>query len=236
MPSLVKTRERRRVRTRAPITLTEVVRAEAAALIPGRLSANEWRRRLWHIAPGFLPFFLWAIPHPDPVAGWVNALLIGETLLVVCGALYFRQTFRRATERTGLGSILGYGGTILPVLLLFPAQVELGLTTLAILAFGDGCATLVGMHVHGSRLPWNNRKTWSGFTAFLACATPMAAIVYWGEARPGVPFATAFLISGIAVLVAALAESLPSRINDNIRVSLAAALTLIAMQGLIVGW
>src|SRR5438445_447469 len=83
-------------------------------------------------------------------------------------------------------------------------------------------ATLAGMLVRGRKLPWNREKSWAGLAAFLLCAIPLATLVYWAEARPGVALSLACACVAPAVLMAALAESLPVRINDNIRVGVIA--------------
>lgn len=238
MPQLVKSKDRQQVRTSPhnQIKLLNLPRVSAAPFFRGRLCASEWRRRLWHISPGFLPFLLWVIPHQDPANLLVLSALTAVSISLLAAALHWSRTFLRPGEGLGLDSIVGYAASVLPVLLLFPAQIEIGLTTLAILAFGDGSATLVGMHVRGRSLPWNPRKTWVGSASFVMAATIMASIIYWGEANPRVPFATGLIISASAALVAAAAESFASRINDNIRVGLAAAATLATMQGLLVGW
>ena len=105
-----------------------------------------------------------------------------------------------------------------------------------IIAFGDGSATLAGLLVGGKRLPWNRTKSWVGLTAFVACSIPLAALAYWAEARPAVPLIVALACVVPAALVAALIESIPTDFNDNIRVGVAAALTILATHGMFVGW
>lgn len=96
--------------------------------------------------------------------------------------------------------------------------------TLAILAFGDGSATLGGLTLGGLRLPWNRRKTLTGFLCFLLFGGPMASLVYWGEAAAGTTLSTAIIIGVVSTLTAAIAETMPSRINDNLRVGVTAVL------------
>ena len=68
-------------------------------------------------------------------------------------------------------------------------------------------------------------------------------MVYWGETHfnpesleyRSIPFTTALWCAGAAVILAAIAESLPSRINDNIRVGAAAAVGVISMQAVLLG-
>jgi dolichol kinase len=209
-----------------------------------RLSPTERRRRLIHMLPGFLPFFLWFFPHRDPISPTLQGIMVGIIGLLAIWAFLRYRRIARTADGERLGAILGYTGSILLMLLAFPAHAELGLTVLAVLAFGDGSATVAGLLLGGPRLPWNPTKTWTGLAAFVLIGTPLASVIYWGETYfnpealpPGsVPFATALACAGAATLAAAIAESIPSRINDNVRVGLTAALTVAIAHGLLVGW
>ena len=147
----------------------------------------------------------------------------------------FRQ-IQRHGEGAGFAAVAGYSLSVLLTALIFPGALELGLAVLAILAFGDGSATLFGLMFRGPRLPWNKAKSWSGFLAFLSLGSLMTAWIYWGETQnpeasePGVTFALAIVLTGPAVIAAAIAESVRSRINDNIRVGAVAAITLILLH------
>ena len=166
-------------------------------------------------------------------------------IAVLAGWAYVRyRRIARLGDGERLAAILGYAGSVLVMLLAFPAQAELGLTVLAVLAFGDGSATLGGLLLGGPRLPWNPKKTWAGLASFLVIGAPLASVIYWGEthfnteALPpgGVPFTIALACGGAATLCAAIVESIPSRINDNIRVGLTAAATVVAAHAALVGW
>jgi dolichol kinase len=133
-------------------------------------------------------------------------------------------------------SVLSYAAITSSLLLAFPGQPELGLVVTIILAFGDGSATLAGMLARGRKLPWNSAKSWVGLAAFLVCSTPLATVVYWGESRPGVSLPVALACVVPAAFAAALAESLPTRLNDNIRVGVTAGLTILVTRGMFVGW
>lgn len=207
------------------------------------LTATEWRRRLWHASPGVLPFLLWAVPHRDPISPTLQVIMI----LLVCGLgghVFWRyRQIERQHDRERVSAVFGYALSVLVTLLAFPQHAELGLTVLAILAFGDGSATWGGLTFGGPKLPWNPKKSWSGFLCFLAVGIPLASVIYWGETYfnpesleyQSVPFTTAICCGGVAVTLAAIAESLPSRINDNIRVGVAAAVGLITMHALLCG-
>ncbi|HEY2253642.1 MAG TPA: hypothetical protein VGH74_21355 [Planctomycetaceae bacterium] len=241
------TRTRRRVS--GPITTPASRTAQRALEVPpqhatllqtlaARLPAHEWRRRLVHMSPGLLAVLLPLIPHADPLAMYSRVILftlIGGTSLF---ALKREALFRRNGDgdRGWAISVISYGIITLSLLLALPAQPEIGMAVTMIIAFGDGSATLAGMILRGRRLPWNRDKSWAGLAAFLLCAIPLATLVYWAEARPGVALSLACACVAPAVLMAALAETLPLRINDNIRVGVTAGLTILVTHAMFVGW
>lgn len=201
-----------------------------------RLQPQEIRRRLWHILPGFLPFLLWVIPHSRPLSLRMRGLIAFDAVSLLSLAYLYFRSFKRSREQSGCQSILGYALPVLFLLLALPAKPELGLSVLAIVAFGDGLATLAGLLANGKRLPWNPEKTWVGMQAFVIAAVPMSALIYWGEMGPSASLKIAALCTAPASLIAAIAESVASSINDNIRVSLTATLMLLVTQTLFVGW
>lgn len=202
--------------------------------LASRLSPREWRRRLIHMSPGLLPGLLLAIPHPDPLAWYSQAAIIAVVAGMSVFALRGAQLFERQDETGWAISVVSYAVIILTMLLAFPAQPEMGLVVTVIIAFGDGSATLGGLLAQGPRLPWNMDKSWVGFSAFLLISIPLAALVYWGEARPGVSLSTALAFVVPACMAAAVAESLPMRLNDNIRVGVIASLTMIVTRNIFV--
>jgi dolichol kinase len=216
---------------------------EAAVPTATGMTAAEWRRRAWHASPGVLPFLLWAVPHRDPISPTLQVIMI---LLVagLAGHVFWRyHRIERQHDRERVAAVLGYALSVLVMLLMFPQHAELGLTVLAVLAFGDGSATWGGLTFGGPKLPWNRRKSWSGLFCFLLVGIPLAAVIYWGETYfnpesleyQSVPFTTALLCASAAAGLGAIAESLPIRINDNIRVGVAAALGVTMMHGLVLG-
>lgn len=192
--------------------------------IAAKIGITELRRRLSHMTPICLPFLLWVIPHRDP---W-GPILINSVLVIaltIVGLLLYRfQAIARRREEHGLTAVVGYAVPIIVAVLLMPDRAELGMMTLAILAIGDGSATLGGLWFGGRRLPWNNRKTFAGLLSFCLCGTVMASLVYWGEARPGVTWQAALACGAISTAAAAFVESLPLPWNDNLRVGTTAAL------------
>lgn len=200
-----------------------------------RLPASEWRRRMLHILPGFLPFLLWVIPHTDPWGPILIGVLWGLTLLIGCNALLRFGFFARTAEDNGQASVLGYTLPVLGTMCLCRGYEEVGVMTLAVLAFGDGSATLGGLLIGGWRLPWNREKTAAGLLSFWMVGGFFATVMYWGEARPVVTWATAVAIAGPTVLLAGLVETLPFRRNDNFQVGVISAVTGVVLHHWVVG-
>ncbi len=212
------------------------VRDESSVSVqPARLTSSEIRRRLCHILPGLLPLLLWYFPHKDPLGPLLRNIIF--TLIGGIGiSIYLAQKYlTREGEKTWSHAVIGYTLTVLGTIVLFPAHIELGMTVLAILAFGDGMATLGGKLLQGPRIPWNPAKTWTGFSCFIACAGSMSSLIYWGEATPRVSWLVACTCGLITTFAAAIAESLPMKLNDNIRVGLVSAIAVVSVHSVCVG-
>ena len=201
----------------------------------GRLEPAEWRRRAWHFAPGILPLISWLIEHEDPLSPVFKLIALGVAFTIAAALLIRRRTIERDSQERWSAAVAGYAIPGLALMLLFPAHCELAVTVLAILAFGDGSATLCGLLFRSPSLPWNPSKTWAGTIAFVAIGAPLATLSYLGESQPKAPILVAAVCATSAALVAALAESLPVRVNDNIRVGTAAAVTVVCVHGLLIG-
>lgn len=222
---------------------TSAARVTPPGLLWQRLDAQELRRRAWHMAPGLLPFVLWPISHRDPLSPTIQLVFVG-IFVALTGLIFWnwRQIARAGVgDADRLAAIYGYAGTVLATLFLFPAHAECGLALLGVLAFGDGSATLLGKLVGGPRLPWNRTKSVAGLCGFCLLGLPMTATIYWGESHnlealgPRATPAQALLVAAAGVLAGGFAESIPSRVNDNIRVGLAGAIAIVAAHAAIFG-
>jgi dolichol kinase len=196
------------------------------------------------MSPGVLPLLLWLFPHRDPISPTLRAIMIVVAVGVGVGIFVgYRRIQRRGESGQRLAAVAGYAASVLLTLIAFPEHAELGLTVLAILAFGDGSATLGGLLIGGRKLPWNRDKTVAGLACFVLVGGGLASLVYWGETalnpEANEPIATvtaALFCGGLAALLAGLIESIPSRINDNIRVGVVAAATLAITHDVVIGW
>lgn len=199
--------------------LDALARLPVAAQIVNRIGIHEFRRRLLHMLPGLLPFVLWAYPHEQiwelPVRVWIVGLV---AVIVTFGMRNFGSMLREG--ESGAASVLYYGLCVLGSLAVAPLHPEFMLIVVVLLAFGDGSATLGGLLLGGPKLFWNRKKSWSGLACFFACGTLTATVVYWGEVD--VTWQAAFLVGAGVAGCAAVAESLPIRLDDNLRVGIAA--------------
>ena len=200
------------------------------------LSGHESRRRLWHMAPGLLPFPLQWVAHKDPVSPFLWWIII-SIFVVLTTQIFIRfRRISRNPDELGNAAVAGYAASVMLTMVLFPDRLEVGLAVLSILAFGDGSASLCGQMFRGPTLPWNRGKSWSGFLAFLLIGGLMTAWIYWGECQnpeavdPPLTFLKSLLLTAPAVVACAFIESIPSRINDNIRVGVTAAVGLILLS------
>lgn len=202
--------------------------------IHAHLRSEELKRRLLHVSPGLFPYVFYFCPQEDPLERWSLWVVTAACAVGAIGALSLERAFRREGERSWAVSVLSYL-TIVPILLWwFPEKSEIASGVVSIIAFGDSAATFIGLLIGGKRLPWNPAKSWAGSTAFVAGALPFAVLAFWIQVHPPVTLATALGCVAPAVLLAAIAESLRTRINDNIRVGVTAALTLILLHGLLI--
>ncbi len=200
------------------------------------------------MAPGLLPVVLWFVPHRVPLSPILRGILLAS-IVGLAGLAWVRwRAVRRAEDdgdRGRFSSVFGYAGGVLLTLFCFPDRPECGFAVLAVLAFGDGSATLFGKLCSGTSwhapLPWNRAKSWVGLAAFLLCGTAAATLCYRGESlnaeavTPPAEWTTALAIAACGAVPAGLWESARSQINDNVRVSLAAALGVLAAHAVRVG-
>jgi dolichol kinase len=196
------------------------------------LTYRELRRRFWHMSPGLLAFALHVVSHADPMTPTLRWIIVGFSVAIGMKIFLDFRKIQRKGEGAGTAAVAGYAFSVLLTILLFPRHLEIGLAVLSILAFGDGSATLFGLMFRGRRLPWNTAKSWTGLLSFFAVGTLMTAWIYCGETHnpeasdPAVSFPVALALVAPAVIAAGLAESLKSRINDNVRVGAVAAVVM----------
>lgn len=179
-------------------------------------ATNELLRKSLHIAFGFGAFALkWL--------SWEVAAMVCVAA-IVSNWLVLHRLVGRGVSRHERGydeGIVFYPVAVLLLILVFRHQLHYAAIGWALLAFGDGVATLAGKAIRGASLPWNRDKSWAGFIAFFVVGSAMAiAVAYWMDYREPV-------VVLIAALAAAITESLALGIDDNLAVPFAASVALV---------
>ena len=183
-----------------------------------RHETSEVLRKVLHIGMGFGALLLARIP-------WRYAALIGVAGIIGNWLLLHRVLGRRVSrhERGWDAGIILYPFAVTVLIVVFNWHLEIAAVAWVLLAFGDGFATVIGNRLPLAPLPWNPAKSWGGFAAFVLFGGAAAfAIARLFGAPQDVAIAA-------AVLVSAIAESLPLGIDDNVTVPFIAAGVLAAM-------
>ncbi|HYC88019.1 MAG TPA: DUF92 domain-containing protein [Thermoanaerobaculia bacterium] len=179
-------------------------------------TTNETLRKGLHIAFGLAAFGLKWLP-------WYVAAGVCVVAIAGNGLLLHRLVGRSVArhERGFDAGILLYPVMVLLLVLVFRERLVYAAIGWAMLAFGDGIATLAGKSIRLAPLPWNRDKSWGGFIAcFLGSLAGGLAVAYFMDYRqPGV-----VLLAAVAV---AIAESLPLGVDDNVTVPFAAAVACV---------
>jgi uncharacterized protein (TIGR00297 family) len=176
-------------------------------------------RKTLHILFGLFAFTLKWLP-------WWAAAVVAFCA-ILGNWLLLHRIFGKGVARHERGWDVGivlYPTAVLLLILFFRNQLEIAAVAWTTLAFGDGVATVVGKRMRIASLPWNRDKSVGGLVAFLvAGAAAGIAVTAWlgrGELRDVL----------VAVVIAGIVETLPLRVDDNITVPFAAAVTLAVLS------
>ncbi|HSK11170.1 MAG TPA: DUF92 domain-containing protein [Vicinamibacterales bacterium] len=191
---------------------------------------SETRRQVVHMLMALFALLLRFLAWWQAALCALAAFLFNLVVLPRLGGISLYRPDDRARGYP-LG-ILFYPLSILLLILAFPRRPDIVAASWGILAVGDAAATLVGRRVGGRRLRWNPEKTVAG-SAALVVAGGAAGILLAAWTRPAVsplpPIAFVLVAPVLAALAAAVVESLPVRLDDNISVPIAAAIVLGAL-------
>lgn len=177
---------------------------------------NETLRKSLHIALGLGAFTLKWLP-------WYVAA--GVCVVAVLGNwLVLHRLVGKAVARHERGfdeGIVLYPVMVGVVIVIFREHLVFAAIAWAMLAFGDGVATIVGRAVRIASLPWNPDKSLGGLLAFIIAGIGGGlAVAYWMSF-------SAWPVVVIAAIASGIAESLPLRIDDNVTVPLAASIAAV---------
>jgi uncharacterized protein (TIGR00297 family) len=168
---------------------------------------------------------------PQAAALAAIALLFNWLVLPHVGG---RSLYREADRARGYPiGILLYPFVVLLLTLIFRDRLDIVAAVWGVLAAGDGAATLVGRRVTSRRVPWNAEKSLAGTTAFIVFGALAGGLLgWWASARFDTPYSLYYWLAAgvLAAAMAALAETMPVRLDDNISVAAAAALVFACMD------
>jgi len=189
---------------------------------PARAGHSETARQAVHMAMGGFALLLrWIV--------WWQAVALAAGALVFNIAVLPRiapRLYRPGDHARSVHGIVFYPMAVLLLLVMFPRRPDIAAAGWGILAIGDGIATLAGRAIGGPRWPWNRDKTVAGSIAFAAGGAAAGVLLAWW-CRPATvpPPAMAFTILAplAAAVAAALVETIPVRLDDNLSVALSSA-------------
>lgn len=174
---------------------------------------RETRRQLFHVSAGVLLLLVLLILGRSKTIYVLSGTLFFGFLLInlvmrgfkVPVASWFVETFeRKDAPIPGYGSAWYVVGLLLSCLLI--TDINFLAATISILAFGDAASTIFGRKGKNP-LPYNKKKTFEGTSAFFLFSLVGYLFIGW-EVFP-------------LALVAAVVESLPIQIDDNLTIPLA---------------
>lgn len=167
--------------------------------------------------------FAFALKYLDRYqAAFILILLLFVIVFILPKTKIKRFFHRHFEEKYSQGAAL-YFLVILFLLFFFSPSVVA--PAWAILALGDGSATLFGKNFKTKPLPWNHKKSYGGSIAFLIFGF-LGAFILLKWMMPDMGFGRAIQVSFSASLFSAFIESLPMRMDDNVTVALSAALVI----------
>lgn len=174
------------------------------------------RRTLQLVWLGFallLPFVTW----PEAAFGVSAALLFAWSILPQIDAGPGRQSGGSGADQVARSGVALYLTSALALILIFRHHLDVAAAAWALMALGDGAATICGQTMQSPALPWNPCKTAAGFAGFVVAGTAGAlAFTLW--VNPSLPAGKTLLISVLAAVLGAGVESAPIRLDDNVTV------------------
>jgi uncharacterized protein (TIGR00297 family) len=188
---------------------------------------SETRRQIIHVAMVAFALLLRVLTWWQAALCAVAALAFNALVLPRLAGTSLSRPVDKA--RGYVLGILLYPLAVLVLILAFPARPDIAAAAWGILACGDGAATLIGRAWGRHALPWHPGKSVEGTAAFVMAAAPAGVLLAWWTAPAVTPPPTLWFVVGapvVAALCAALAETLPIELDDNITVPAVAASVL----------
>jgi uncharacterized protein (TIGR00297 family) len=192
--------------------------AEATSSVVGPQKPLLSTRKIVHISMLGFAFLL-------PILTWVQAAgcavlaLLFNLFLLPRLAVNLRKSPLQDTATSVWTGIVLYPISVLALILLYRHHLHIAAAAWAIMALGDGLASVTGEALRGPGLPWNRGKTWTGLGGFVVAGTA-GAFVLTRWVAPTLPADKVWMVSAAAAVVGAVVESLPIKLDDNVSVPL----------------
>jgi uncharacterized protein (TIGR00297 family) len=192
---------------------------------------SEYKRKAVHIGSSLFALLLRYLTWWQAALCAVAAFVFNALILPRIGG---RNLYRSDDLRRGFPiGILLYPISVLLLILLFPHRLYIAAAGWAIMAWGDGFASVVGRKYGSRKLPWNPNRSWAGSVAFIVIGG-IAAVFFtawtFGPHRPEPALWYVVGIPLLASLLAAVVETVPCGIDDNASVPLTAGLLILALH------
>lgn len=191
---------------------------------------SEYKRKLVHIGSSAFALLLRWLNFWQAAIFALIALLFNWFILPRIGGknIYRQQDLKRGYP---IGILL-YPISVLILLFLFPKHLYIVAAAWGIMAWGDGFASIIGRKYGNTKLPWNPNRSYAGTLSFFVIGS-IAAVFFTWWTRPNPPepiFWYVVLIPVLATFFAAIVETIPTGIDDNLTVPLSAGLLLFALN------
>jgi uncharacterized protein (TIGR00297 family) len=191
---------------------------------------SEDARKLIHIGFGVCALLLRDLPWWGAALLALAALVFNLFVMPRVGRAIYRPADRQRPFAQG---VVFYPLAVLLLVLVFPHRPDIAAAAWGILAAGDGMSCLLGRRFGRRRIPWNREKSLCGSLALFVCGGAAGAVLAWW-CRPALSIAPSLWFSiaapFVAAFVAALVETIPIRLDDNLSVPGSAAAVLWAMS------
>jgi len=175
-------------------------------------------RKLVHMSMLGFAFLLPALTWVQAAGCAVLALLFNIFLLPRFAVDLRKRPDQEPAANVWTGIVL-YPLSVLVLILLYRHHLHVAASAWAIMALGDGMASVAGESLRGPALPWNAEKRWSGFAGFILAGT-LGAYVLDRWVAPALSADQVVVLSFAGAIVGALVESVPIRLDDNVSVPL----------------
>ncbi len=190
---------------------------------------SEYKRKAVHIGCSAFALLLRWLNFWQGALCAVAAFLFNWQVLPRIGG---KNLYRADDQKRGYPiGILLYPVSVLILILLFPDRLHVAAAAWAIMAWGDGFASVFGKPFGARKIPWNPNRSYAGSFAFLVLGG-LGAVLFTRFVWPDAPQPQLWNVIAIPLLatfLAAVIETIPCGVNDNLSVPLSAGFFMVAL-------